>query len=197
MSLDFSHNKGQCRVTMYDYLNGILEAFDEAVKKHGEGYITVKKRRYVKTAAPDNLFVVNKDCKKLSLEAAASFHTNIAKTLYVTKRARPDTCLNIAFLTMRVRAQDTDDLEMLCHLMEYLRGDQDQALVLSAENDGLLMWYVDASFAVHPNVRGHTGGWLTMGQGFPIVASWMQKLNTKSSTESELVGVDDMMPIML
>jgi hypothetical protein len=84
MSLDFSH-KGQCCVTMYDCLDGILEAFDEVVKKHGEGYITVKKRRCVKTAAPDNLFVVNKDCKKLSLDAAASFHTIVAKTLYVTK----------------------------------------------------------------------------------------------------------------
>jgi hypothetical protein len=123
MSLDFLH-KGQCLVTMYDYLDGILEAFDEAVKKHGEGYITVKKRRCVKTAAPDNLFVVNEDCETLSLEAAASFHTIDAKTLYVTKRARLDTCLNIAFLTTRVRAPDTDDWEKLCHLMEYLRGDQ-------------------------------------------------------------------------
>jgi hypothetical protein len=57
------------------------------------------------------------------------------------------------------------------------------------------MWYVDALFAVHPNVRGHTGGGLT-GRGFPIVA-WKQKLNTKSSTESKLVGINDMMPIML
>jgi hypothetical protein len=80
--------------------------------------------------------------------------------------------------------------------MEYLRGDQDQPLVLSAENDGLLMWYVDTLFAVHPNMRGCTGGGLTMGQGFPIVASWKQKLNMKSLTESELVGVNDMMPIM-
>jgi hypothetical protein len=109
---------------MYDYLDGILEAFDEAMKKHCEGYIT-KKRHCVKTAAPENLFVVNKDCKKLSLEAAASFHMIVAKTLYVTKRARPDTCLNIAFLTTRIRAPDTDDWEKLCHLMEYLRGDQD------------------------------------------------------------------------
>jgi hypothetical protein len=59
------------------------------------------------------------------------------------------------------------------------------------------MWYVDALFAVHPKMHGHTGGVLTMGQGFPIVASWKQKLNTKSSTESELVWVNDMMPIML
>jgi hypothetical protein len=38
--------------------------------------------------------------------------------------------------------------------MEYLRKDHARPLVLGAENDGLLMWYVDASFAEHPNMRG-------------------------------------------
>ena len=36
-----------------------------------------------------------------------------------------------------------------------------------------------------------------MGRGFPIVSSTKQKLNTRSSTESELVGVDDMMSSIL
>ena len=36
-----------------------------------------------------------------------------------------------------------------------------------------------------------------MGKGFPIGSSTKQKLNTRSSTESELVGVDDMMPIVI
>ncbi len=36
-----------------------------------------------------------------------------------------------------------------------------------------------------------------MGRGFPITASTKQKLNTRSSTESELVGVDDMMAIII
>ncbi len=35
-----------------------------------------------------------------------------------------------------------------------------------------------------------------MGRGFPISVSTKQKLNTRSSTESELVGVNDMMPII-
>jgi hypothetical protein len=43
-------------------------------------------------------------------------------------------------------------------------------------------------------MRGHTGGGLSMGRGFPIVSSTKQKLNTRSSTESELVAVDDCMP---
>jgi hypothetical protein len=59
------------------------------------------------------------------------------------------------------------------------------------------MWYVDASFAVHLNMRGYTGGCLTIGCGFPISVSTKQKVNTKSSTESELVGVNDMMPIII
>jgi hypothetical protein len=59
------------------------------------------------------------------------------------------------------------------------------------------MWYVNASFAVHLNMRGHTGDGMTMGRGFPISAFTKQKLNTKSLTESDLVGIDDMMPIIL
>ena len=36
-----------------------------------------------------------------------------------------------------------------------------------------------------------------MGRGFPITVSTKLKLTVKSLTEGELVGVDDMMPIML
>ena len=36
-----------------------------------------------------------------------------------------------------------------------------------------------------------------MGRGFPIVTSTKQKLNTRSSTETEIVGVDDCMPAVL
>ena len=63
----------------------------------------------------------------------------VAKVLYVTKQARPDTSLAIAFLTTRVRAPDTDDWEKLCHLMDYLRGDRDRPLILSGDNEGVLM----------------------------------------------------------
>jgi hypothetical protein len=81
--------------------------------------------------------------------------------------------------------------------MEYLRDDRDRPLILGTDNEGMLMWYVDALFAAHPNMRGHTGGGMTMGRGFPILVSTKQKLNTKSLTENELVGVDNMMPIIL
>ncbi len=36
-----------------------------------------------------------------------------------------------------------------------------------------------------------------LGKGMPITASKKQKVNGKSSTESELIGVDDMLPHIL
>jgi hypothetical protein len=65
---------------------------------------------------------------------------------------------------------------------------------MSAAGSGILKWWVDGSFGVHPNMRGHTGGGLSMGRGFPITTSTKQKLYTRSFTEAELAGVDDLMP---
>ena len=198
MLLDFSH-ANQCRVTMIDYVDEIVVAYDKALTKLSDGFSAVKmKSNLARTsAAPDDLFVVNEDAVKLSEEGATAFHNLVAKTLYASKRARPDVSTAIAFLTTRVRAPDVDDWRKLSHLMEYLRVDRLRPLILSAVGSGVLMWYVDASFAVHPNMRSHTGGVFTLGRGFPINSSTKQKLNTQSSTESELVAVDDMMPIVL
>ncbi len=104
----------------------------------------------------------------------------MAKTLYVTKRARLDISLAIAFLTTQVRSPDIEDWEKLRHLMEYLRGDRDRPLILGKDNEGMLMWHVDALIIMHLNMRRHTGGGMTMGRGFPMSVSTKQKLNTKS-----------------
>ena len=53
------------------------------------------------------------------------------------------------------------------------------------------MWSIDTSFAVHTDIKSHTGYCLYLGIGSPISYSSTQKINTRSSTESELVGVDD------
>eukprot|EP00957_Ditylum_brightwellii_P131927 10059839-Ditylum_brightwellii.AAC.1 len=46
-------------------------------------------------------------------------------------------------------------------------------------------------------MRGQTGITLSLGKG--LIASWSMKqlLNTKSSTETELISVDDAMPYVL
>ena len=60
--------------------------------------------------------------------------------------------------------------------------------------DMKLRSWVDASYGVHHDFRGHTGGVISMGGGILHHKTSKQKLNTKSSTESELVGASDYLP---
>jgi Zn-finger protein len=100
MTLDYTV-RGQVKITMINYVDEILTAFDKADPKGG-GTKT--------SAAFENLFRIDEDCEKLQPNKAVEFHNLVAKTLYATKRAtRPDTCTAIAFLTTRVRAPDKDD----------------------------------------------------------------------------------------
>ncbi len=128
MTLDYSV-RGRVIVSMFDYIIEIMTAFDKA-EPNGAGTKS--------TAAPENLFTVNDDCEKLSSDKAVQFHNLVAKTLYTTKRARPDTCTAIAFLTTRVRAPDKDDWKKLVHLMRYIRGTLDMPLILSANGSHIL-----------------------------------------------------------
>jgi hypothetical protein len=184
MTLDYTV-PGQVKITMLDYVDESLTAFDKAEPKGG-GTKT--------SAALDSLFKVDEDFDRLAQAKAVEFHNLVAKTLYATKRARPDTCTAITFLTARVLSTDKDDWNKLIHLMINIRGTSTMPLTLSANGSGILKWWVDASFAIHPNMRGHSGGGLSLGRGFPIVNSTNQKLNTRSSTETEIVGADDFMP---
>jgi hypothetical protein len=58
---------------------------------------------------------------------------------------------------------------------------------------------VDASFAVHLDYKSHTGAPMSYGDGDGAVQyiSRKQKLNTRSSTESELVGVDGVLVMII
>ena len=51
--------------------------------------------------------------------------------------------------------------------------------------------WIDAAHAVHPNMRGHTGGACTFGTGVFCAISGKQKSNTGSSAECEIVGNSD------
>ena len=50
---------------------------------------------------------------------------------------------------------------------------------------------MDASFAVYPNLKSHTGAIMTMGQGATQSVSSEQKVDKRSITEARLVAVDD------
>ena len=110
------------------------------------------------------------------------------------KQARPDIHKSVAFLTTHVICPDEDDWNKLLRMMRYIRGTKEIPLILSADSINIMNWWVDGSYGIHPDARSQTGGTASLGKVFFVSTSIKQILNTRSSTETELVAADDLMP---
>ena len=84
--------------------------------------------------------------------------------------------------------------------MRYLHSTQLKTRCIETTGDlSIVKWLIDASFGVHPDLKSHTGGVMYFhgAKGAVNAISRKQKLNTKSSTEAELVAVDDVSIMIL
>ena len=137
------------------------------------------------------VFQIREGTSKLTPERQKLYHRFTAKLLYASKRVRGDISYAVAFLTTRVQNPNEDDWNKLTRVVGYLKSTLDMCLALEADNANIIKWWVDAAYAVHVDCRSHTGATMTLGKGAVYNTSTKQKLNTKSSTEAELIAVDD------
>ena len=75
--------------------------------------------------------------------------------------------------------------------MKYLNRTNEKNLTISDDNLKMIKCYVDESFAVHPDFKSNIREMKNIGQGAMQSVSSKHKLNTRISTDSELVAVGD------
>ena len=184
MTLDYSL-PGVLRVDMTKYVKSMIDDFP--VKLEGVG----------KFPWTDKLFTVDTKSKKLEYEKAKIFHTFVMKGMFLCKRGRQDIQPGIAFLATRTTEPNEGDWAKLVKIMNFLKATQNEVASMSADDTQSIKWYVDAAFAVHKDFKSHTGATMSLGNGIICSMSTKQKVNTRSSTEAELVGVDDIISKVL
>lgn len=186
MNLDYSE-AGKVTITMIPYIQKMLAELPACMDGTAP------------TPAGDNLFSVRSDNERELLDTDRSelYHHYTAKLLFLSQRARPDVLLPVSFLTTRVKAPDEDDYRKLARCMRYLRTTVELPLTLEADSLHEIKWYADGSYAVHSDMKSHTGATMTFGKGAAYSLSKKHKLNTKSSTEAEVVSADDVMGQLL
>ena len=185
MTMDFSE-KGRVVIKMSDYVKTMLN--DAPASMDGKAA----------TPTATHLFKVNtEDLKVLDKERKDLFVHLVMHGLYLSQRGRPDIRMAISFLCGCLTRPDEDDFKKLTRLIRYLRHTLDMCLVLGKDATDSIRWWIDASYTVHHDMRGHTGATMSMGMGLVFSGSWKQKLVTRSSTESEVVGVYDVLPQIL
>ena len=141
-----------------------------------------------------SLLVVDPMSPLLTPTRAKTFHSVVAKLIYVGTRARTDILLALSFLCGRVSLPTEQDERKLKRLLCYLNSTIDLPLRIGADSLNQFTTWVDASFAVHSDMRSHTGGVISFGRGGLVCKSKKQNINTKSSTEVELIGASDYLP---
>ena len=170
------------KIKMKEYIKEAIADFGENISK------------IAATPAKKDLFDIDETSGELTTKDRETFHSIVAKLLYVSKRARLDIELPIAFLCTRVACSTEQDWCKLKRVLEYLHGTIEKILTLGADDIRKMKTWVDASYAVHNDMKSHTGGVVSFGRGAALSKSWKQKLNVKSSTEAELVGASDYLP---
>jgi hypothetical protein len=184
MVLDFSI-PGVLQVDMTDYVKGMIADFPEELSG--------------KTKAPwnENLFKVDPMSKMLDASQAKLFHTFVMKGMFLCKHGRQDIQPAIVFMATRVTQPNEGDWKKLIKMMNFLKATKDDIPVMSCDNTNSIKWHVDAAFAIHKDMKSHTGATMTRGAGTITSISTKQKVNTRSSTESKLVAHDDVVSKIL
>ena len=101
------------------------------------------------------------------------------------------------FYVQEQKSPIEQDYNKLGRVISYLKKTIHLPLVIGVGDSETLTWNIDPSFAVHLDYKSHTGACLTLGHGSILFVSAKQKINTRSSTEAELVGVDDVMTFFM
>jgi hypothetical protein len=139
MELDY-RKRGKLKINMTKYVENMLNNFP----------VQIGKKDVAKTPTADSLFNLGTG-EKVDTKRSEIFHTFVAKGLFLYKRARPDIQQAISVLCTRVKDPNQADWEKLMRVMKYLNGTRNEYLTLSANDLRVVKWYVDASFAVHPD----------------------------------------------
>jgi hypothetical protein len=152
MTLDYSV-KEEVSIGMMEYVKKMIESFREDVTEPA------------KTPAAPHLFTIRDDAPPLHEQKAQKCHHTVAKGIFLCKRVRLDLQTMIAYLSTRVKNQEEDNWKKLMRMMRYLNKTNYMVRIMKADNSNMIKWYIDAAHRVHAELKGHTGGALTLGKG--------------------------------
>ena len=181
MMISFDKDKKLASIDMSTKIKGIINMVKDLPK-------------YATTPAKKDLFDIDIDPEPLSPEESDLFHSVVSALLFVCVRCRLDIEPTIAFLCTRVRASTRGDMNKLKRCLRYLELTIDDKRYIGARNLTELFTWIDASHLVHANMRGVTGGVTSMGHGVVHGRAAKQKMNSRSSCETELIGVYEYLP---
>jgi hypothetical protein len=181
MAISFDYNK---RIIKYDnslYIKELAENYD--IKDENQ--------------MPFGQNFMSSDPQDIAVDDVRKYKSLVMSLFYVAKRTRPDILFAISYLATRCSEPTQNDFDKAIRILSYLKSTIDMKLTHKCQTNGpknLLFAFVDASYATHSDMKGHSGCLIFDEAGNLLYASsTKQKLMSKSSTDAEIIAVHSSM----
>ena len=197
-----------------DYLNIRIRRVVKPFKGLPVGSYVIDQSEYAKTMVEKysitgqsdiphkgDFFEVDADSPKLQGVEATTYVSICMSLLFTCNRVRVDVFLHTSFLCTRLKDPTEQDMGKLMRVMEYINSTMNYGMAFSSGDKTLNVYaWIDASYAVHDDAKGHSGTVISIGNVADVlgnvvyVKSRKQKLVGRSSTEAELIALHDGLP---
>jgi hypothetical protein len=164
-------------VDQHGYLESILRRY---------GFQSLKK--YPATPSTDRLTVQQPDSQPVE---KTKFLSLVMALMYLARFTRPDIHMSVAYLATRASKPTEDDLGKLHRVLKYLAGTRDEGLCFMHNIAFHPVISADASHHLYSEGHGQAGMTITNGSAPVGHRSAKIKMITRSSSESELVALED------
>jgi hypothetical protein len=170
-------SNGDIRLTQQGYIETILKRyrFDNLAKTP-------------KTPSTDNMLTDDDEAKPINKKDYLSLTMAL---MYVARFTRPDILFSVSYLATKCSNPNEWHFMKLKRILKYLAGTQNEGMTFRSDVPFVPAVYVDASHLIHQDGRGHHGMLITNGSAPVGYRSVKLKLMTRSSSETELVSLED------
>jgi hypothetical protein len=115
----------------------------------------------------------------------------IMSLMYLARFTRPDVLMPVTYLATKSANPTQGDYNKGMKILSYLAGTKQRTLFFKAKASLTLEIYADAAHMIHKDAKGHGGIIGTLGSAPVFSKSFKFKLVTRSSTESEMVCLEE------
>jgi hypothetical protein len=177
------------------YLAMSVSKSDEGISVHQIGYIESLGIKFgVDTdstvLSPTSTDFMEYDEKDQDFDKT-KFLSLVMSLMFLARFTRADILMPVTFLATKSAAPKSKDYTKLMKILGYVMYTRKKRLLFESGNSLNLCIYADAAHMLHKDSKGHGGIIGTFGSAPIFVKSFKLKLVTRSSTESELVCLDE------
>jgi hypothetical protein len=181
--------------TNITYLGMSVTKNVDGIRVHQSGYIETLCDKFLgdsksistSPTGPDFLLTKDKD-----VEVNTTKYLGLVMSLmYLARFTRPDILMPVTFLATKSANPMQSDFNKAIKILSYVKGTKNKVLFFKANVRPNLEIFADAAHMVHKDAKGHGGIIGTLGSAPIFAKSFKFKLVTRSSTESEMVCLEE------